>query len=237
MYCRGTHTRACAHTHKRTQSQPSCRHSDLAGSHRQWLHSSVLSPLHASSSFSWNNTGPLWAPRRKSKIYKRNTGDQWCCCILVNSTPLTGNQRSGHDSRSLLCSLVSVCVFVHAWDYVCVGICMCFSLRVFGGLFANVTVKPETDFLAFWSHMTAWSIIFSSTQSAIVFSCVGVSVTFITTHFLLILHSSVSTLIRLVPKFSLSNGVFLALFGYPIILSSRTIYLIITFAALLGIMC
>lgn len=170
------HTHVPAHTHKHTQSQPSCRRSDLAGAHRQWLHSSVLSPLHASSSFSWNNTGPLWAPRRKSKIYKRNTGDQWCCCILVNSTPLTGNQRSGYDSRSSLCSLVSVCVcvcvFVHAWDYVCVGICMCFSLGVCGVLFANVTVKPETVFLAFWSHMTTRSIIFSSTLSAIVFAWV-----------------------------------------------------------------
>lgn len=64
---------------------------------------------------------------------------------------------------------VCVCVFVHAWDYVCVGICVCFSLRVCGVLFANVTVKPETVFLAFWSHMTTRSIIFSSTLSAIVF--------------------------------------------------------------------
>lgn len=39
-----------ARTHKEThaQSQPSCRHSDLAVSHRQWLHSSVLLPRHFS---------------------------------------------------------------------------------------------------------------------------------------------------------------------------------------------
>lgn len=43
-------TRTRTHTHKEThaQSQPSCRHSDLAVTHRQWLHSSVLLALHSS---------------------------------------------------------------------------------------------------------------------------------------------------------------------------------------------
>lgn len=96
------------------------------------------------------------ARRRKSKIYKRNTGDQWCCCILVNSTPLTGNQRSGHRSQCLLGSEVPVCmcvcllgcvfarmhVFVHAniclCTHVCAGACVCISLGVHEAPPANV---------------------------------------------------------------------------------------------------
>lgn len=85
----------------------------------------------------------------------------------MNSTPLTGNQRSGHDSQSLLASLVPVCVcvcvckqvFVHACALcslnVCVGICMCVSLRAREAPPANDTGKSQTVFVANWSHMTA----------------------------------------------------------------------------------
>lgn len=176
-------------------------------------------------------------PRGERAKFTRGTQGISGAVVYWWTAPLWLGTRGQGMTPEACCVLWCLCVFVHAWDYVCVGICMCFSLRVFGGLFANVTVKPETDFLAFWSHMTAWSIIFSSTRSAIVFSCVGVSVTFITTLFVLILHSFRVHFNKISPLIFPVDGVFLVLFGYPIILSSRTVYLITTFAAMLGIMC
>lgn len=155
------HTPCMPHTYtkKHTQSQPSCRQSDLKG-HTQTV-ASLLCPLASlllpspPPPFHKTTQHSFELLRRKSKIYKRSTGDQWCCCILLNSTPLTEPEvrawlpkpagffgayvcpRARVFARMCLCSL-----------NVCVGICMCAGPRVHETLPDNVTGKSQTVFVA-----------------------------------------------------------------------------------------
>lgn len=111
--------------------------------------------------------------------------------------------RAGLQKRTVFFG-VCVCVFVHVCDYMCVGICMCFSLRVYEGLFANVTVKPQTFFFgSLKSHDSVVYNLFICTVSYSICLCWCVispcMASFPITQFLFIPHCSVSGLSTLKP--------------------------------------
>lgn len=136
---------ANTHTHKEThaQSRPSCRHSDLAVTHRLWLHSSVLLPLHSSLLhlllFTKQHRTLLSPEEKEQNLQEEHRGSVVLLC--------TGEQHPFDWKPKVRAWLpkpagffgvcVSLCVWMRASVCacmrlcslnVCVGICMCVSL-------------------------------------------------------------------------------------------------------------